>query len=160
MEGEPTRATGAPSICAKSDEENMAMHILQLSMTAFVASLLCGASASLSAQQPEPKVTKVVTQELTDIPGKEVMILEVEYAPGGADRAHRHNADAIVYVLEGSVVEQVKGGKPVTLTAGQTFYERPEDVHVVGRNASRTQPAKLLAVLVKNKGAPPLEPVK
>jgi quercetin dioxygenase-like cupin family protein len=88
------------------------------------------------------------------------MILEVEYAPGGADRAHRHNADAIVYVLEGSVVEQVKGGKPVTLTAGQTFYERPEDVHVVGRNASRTQPAKLLAVLVKNKGAPPLEPVK
>lgn len=136
------------------------MHILQISMATLVMSLLCLASVSLSAQEPEPTVTKVITKELTDIPGKELLILTVDYAPGGADKAHRHNADAFVYVLEGSVVEQVKGGKPVTLTAGQTFYESPDDIHVVGRNASRTKPAKLLAVLVKNKDAPPVVPVK
>jgi len=106
------------------------------------------------------EVTKVIAKELTDVPGKEVLILTVEYAPGAADSPHRHNADAFVYVLEGSVVEQVKGGKPVTLTAGQTFYESPDDIHVVGKNASSTQPAKLLAVLVKEKGAPPVVPVK
>lgn len=136
------------------------MHIFQMSLAAFVTSLLCCVSVSLSAQDPEPTVTKLVAKELTDIPGKEVLILQVEYAPGAADSPHRHNADAFVYVLEGTVVEQVKGGKPVTLTAGQTFYEGPDDIHVVGRNASSTKPAKILAVLVKSKGAPPLVPVK
>jgi quercetin dioxygenase-like cupin family protein len=111
-------------------------------------------------ERSEPKVTPIVTKELTDVPGKELLMLTVEYAPGGADAIHRHNANAFVYVLEGSVVEQVKGGKPVTLTAGQTFYEGPADVHVVGRNASNTRPAKLLAILVKNKGAPAVVPVK
>jgi quercetin dioxygenase-like cupin family protein len=85
-------------------------------------------------------------------------MLTVNYAPGGADAVHRHNADALVYVLEGSVVEQVKGGKPETLTAGQTFYEGPNDIHIVGRNASRSRPAKLLVLLVKDKGAPALVP--
>ena len=136
------------------------MHLFHISMAAFLGSLMCLVSVSLSAQQPEPTVTKVTEKALTDIPGKEVLILTVDYAPGAADSPHRHNADAFVYVLEGSVVEQVKGGKPVTLTAGQTFYESPEDIHVVGRNASSTQRAKILAVLVKNKGAPPLVPVK
>lgn len=136
------------------------MHNFQISVAAFATSLMCLISVSLSAQQPEPTVTKVTEKELTDIPGKEVLILTVEYAPGAVDSPHRHNADAFVYVLEGSVVEQVKGGKPVTLTVGQTFYEGPEDIHVVGRNASTTKPAKILAVLVKNKGAPPLVPVK
>ena len=136
------------------------MHIFQNSIAAIVTSLLCLVSVSLSAQQLEPTVTKVIAKELTDVPGKEVLILTVEYAPGAADSPHRHNADAFVYVLEGSVVEQVKGGKPVTLTAGQTFYESPDDIHVVGKNASSTQPAKLLAVLVKKKGAPPVVPVK
>jgi quercetin dioxygenase-like cupin family protein len=141
-------------------EENTAMHIIQISLAAFVTSLLCCVSVALSAQQPEPTVTKVTEKELTDIPGKEVLILTVNYAPGATDSPHRHNADAFVYVLEGTVVEQVKGGTPVTLTAGQTFYEGPGDIHVVGRNASSTKPAKILAVLVKNKGAPPLVPVK
>jgi quercetin dioxygenase-like cupin family protein len=139
------------------------MHIFQISTATLLAGVLCCVSVSLSAQAPqapEPTVKQLMTKQLADIPGKEVMILEVDYAPGGADRAHRHNADGFVYVLEGSVVEQVKGGKPVTLTAGQTFYENPSDIHVVGRNASSTQPAKLLAVLVKNKGAPPVVPVK
>ena len=84
----------------------------------------------------------------------------VEYPPGGADPVHRHNANAFVYVLEGSVIMQVKGSEPVTLHAGQTFYEGPNDIHVVGRNASKTEPAKFLVVLVKNKGAPALTPVE
>src|SRR5262245_28714085 len=133
------------------------MRNLKVLMTAFLASLLGAIIVPQSGQ--EPKVTPVVTKELADLPGREVVVLRVDYAPGGADHPHRHNADALVYVLEGSVVEQVKGGKPVTLTGGQTFYESPEDVHIVGRNASATRPAKLLAILVKNKGAPALVPV-
>ncbi len=134
------------------------MCTFKISTTAILACLMCIITVPLSAQ--EPKVTPVMTKELTDIPGREILVLTVEYAPGGADSVHRHNADAVVYVLEGSVVEQVKGGKPVTLTAGQTFYEGPEDIHIVGRNASNTRPAKLLAILVKNKGAPALVPVR
>ncbi len=87
-------------------------------------------------------------------------MMTVEHAPGGSDPVHRHNAHAFVYVLEGSVVMQVKGGKQVTLTPGQTFYEGPADVHVVGRNASNTKPAKFLVFLVKDKGAPALVPVE
>ena len=134
------------------------MRTLEISMPAILASLLCLVSVPLTAQ--EPKVTPVMTKELADIPGKEVVAVTVEYAPGGADIVHRHNADAIVYVLEGSVIEQVKGGKPDTLTAGETFFEGPGDIHIVGRNASKTRPAKILAILVKKKGAPALVPVK
>jgi quercetin dioxygenase-like cupin family protein len=134
------------------------MRNLAISTPAILASLLCLGSVPLAAQ--EPKVTPVMMKELADVPGKEVVMVTVEYAPGGADEVHRHNADAIVYVLEGSVIEQVKGGKPDTLTAGETFFEGPEDVHIVGRNASDTQPAKILAILVKKKGAPPLVPAK
>jgi quercetin dioxygenase-like cupin family protein len=108
----------------------------------------------------EPKVTQVLSKDLTDIPGKEGLMLMVEYPPGSSDPIHRHNADAFVYVLEGSVVMQVKGGKEVTLTPGQTFYEGHDDVHVVGRNASQTKPAKFLVFMVKDKGAPVLVPVK
>jgi quercetin dioxygenase-like cupin family protein len=108
----------------------------------------------------EPEVVTLMSKALTDIPGKEAVMITVEYPPGGADPVHRHYAHAFVYVLEGSIVMQVKGGKEVTLTAGQTFYEGPEDVHVVGRNASTDRPAKFLVVLVKKKGAPVLVPVK
>ena len=87
-------------------------------------------------------------------------MITVVYPPGGSDPIHRHNAHAFVYVLEGSVVMQLKGGKEVTLTPGQTFYEGPNDIHIVGRNASTTKPAKLLVFLVKNKGAPLVEPAK
>jgi quercetin dioxygenase-like cupin family protein len=108
----------------------------------------------------EPKVTQILSKDLPDIPGKEGIMLTVEYPPGGSDPVHRHNADAFVYVLEGSVVMQVEGGKEVTLTPGQTFYEGHDDVHVVGRNASQTKPAKFLVFMVKDKGAPVLTPVK
>ena len=111
-------------------------------------------ASTLMAQ--EPKVTQLMSKDLAEFPGKEVLMITVEYPPGGSDPVHRHNAYAFVYVLEGSVVMQVKGGKEVTLTPGQTFYEGPNDVHVVGRNASRTKPAKFLVFLVKDKGAPVL----
>ncbi len=87
-------------------------------------------------------------------------MLVVDYPPGGADPVHRHNAHAFVYVLEGSIVMQVRGGKEVTLTPGQTFYEGPSDVHTVGRNASSTEPAKFLVVLFKDKGVEPVLPAK
>jgi quercetin dioxygenase-like cupin family protein len=108
----------------------------------------------------EAKVTPLMTKELADIPGKEAEMITVDYAPGGSDPIHRHNAHAFVYMLEGSVVLQVKGGKEVTLTPGQTFYEGPDDVHLISRNASNSKPAKFLVVLIKNKGAPVLIPVK
>jgi quercetin dioxygenase-like cupin family protein len=126
-------------------------------MAGLVAVLLCAAGGRLTAQQAE--VTPLMTKELADIPGKEALMITVLYPPGGADPVHRHNAHGFIYVLEGSVVMQVKGGKPVTLTAGQTFYESPDDIHVVGRSASSTKPAKLLVLLLKNKGAPVLVPV-
>ena len=118
----------------------------------------CLISSTVTAQ--EAKVTSLMSKELKDFPGKEGLLITVEYAPGASDPIHRHNAHAFVYVLEGSIVMQVKGGKEVTLTPGQTFYEGPNDVHVVGRNASNTQPAKFLVFLVKDKGAPVLVPVK
>ena len=120
--------------------------------------LLFLVTSTVAAQQPE--VVVLMSKDLTDIPGKEVSMLTVEYPPGGSDPVHRHYANAFVYVLEGSVVMQVKGGKEVTLTPGQTFYEGRDDVHVVGRNASTTKPAKMLVLLVKDKGAPILVPVK
>ncbi len=120
--------------------------------------LLSLMASPVMAQQPD--VATVMSKELTDIPGKEVVMMTVEFPPGGSDPVHRHNAHGFIYVLEGSVVMQVKGGKEVTLTPGQSFYEGPDDVHVVGRNASNTRPAKLLAVLVKDKGAPILVLVK
>ncbi len=120
--------------------------------------LLCLIAAPLMAQ--EPKVTPLMSQDLMDFPGKEGLVITVEYAPGGSDPIHRHDAHAFLYMLEGSVVMQLKGGKEITLTPGQTFYEGPNDVHVVGRNASSTKPAKFLVFLVKNKGVPVLVPVK
>jgi len=125
-----------------------------------LACLATGALATGAVAGNEPKVTQVLSKDLTDIPGKEGLMLTVEYPPGGSDPVHRHNADAFVYVLEGSIVMQVKGGKEVTLTPGQTFYEGPDDIHVVGRNASQTKPAKFVVFLVKDKGAPAFVPVR
>ena len=106
--------------------------------------LLCLMTGTAMAQQA--KVTPLMSKDLTENPGKEALMIMVEYPPGSSDPIHRHNAQAFVYVLEGSVVEQVKGGKQVTLTPGQTFYEGPDDVHVVDRNASSTKPAKFLVI--------------
>jgi len=127
--------------------------------------VLCLMTGTLMAQQPtanEPphaSVTPLTSKDLPDFPGKEVLMITVEYPPGSVDPIHRHNAHAFIYVLEGSIIMQVKGGTEVTLTPGQTFYEGPGDVHVVGRNASSTKPAKFVVFLLKDKGAPVVIPV-
>ena len=106
------------------------------------------------------KVTPLLSRDLTGIAGKEGTMITVEYAPGATDPIHRHDAHVFVYVLEGSVVMQIQGGALVTLHPGQTFYEGPNDIHLVGRNASMTEPAKFFAFFVKDKGAPILTPVQ
>ena len=113
-----------------------------------------------TAMAEQPKVTSLMSKDLAENPGREILMITVEHAPGGSSAIHRHNAHAVVYVLEGSVVMQVKGGKEVTLTPGQTFYEGPDDIHLVDRNASRTKPAKFVVFIIKDKGAPALVPVE
>ena len=127
-----------------------------MTMFRHVVALLFLASGAANAQQspPEAIVTPLMTKALADYPGKEALVLTVDYPPGAADPVHRHDAHAFVYVLEGSIVMGVRGGKTVTLTPGQTFYEGPNDVHTIGHNASQTKPAKFLVVLLKNTDAP------
>jgi quercetin dioxygenase-like cupin family protein len=120
--------------------------------------LLCLAVSTTLAQ--DAKVTPLLTKNLAGIPGKEGSMLIVEYAPGASSAIHRHNANTFVYVLEGSVVMQVRGGKEVTLGPGQTFYESPDDIHTVSKNASATKPAKFLVFFVKEMGAPGTVPAK
>src|SRR5262245_54425386 len=125
---------------------------------ALIASVALAAVGRAAA--PQPEVREVMTKELADLPGKEGLMLIVTYPPGSGDEIHRHDAHAFVYVLEGSIVMQVKGGPEVTLKPGEAFYEGPQDIHLVGRNASTTEPAKFVVVLIKNKGVPALLPVK
>ena len=129
-------------------------------MTTKLAALILLGLMTGTAMAQEPKVTPLMTKDLAEYPGKEALMITVEHVPGGSSAVHRHNAHAFVYVLEGSVVMQLKGGEPVTLKAGQSFYEGPDDVHLVDRNASTTEPAKFLVVLIKNKGAPALVPAQ
>jgi len=143
------------------------MSILVRTGFAFFAAALFGHAAvaaqpagHAAAQPPQAIVKELMTKGLSDIPGKEVLMITVDYPPGAVDPVHRHDAHSYVYVLEGSIVMQVQGGREVTLTPGQTFYEGPDDLHTVGRNASQTRPAKFLVVLVKDKGVPFFIPVK
>lgn len=127
---------------------------------ALLTLLLLGVTPALAGDTaPHPKVTPLMTKALPDFPGKEGLMLLVEYPPGGADPIHKHDADAFVYVLEGSIVMGVEGSEPVTLKAGETFYEGPKDLHTIGRNASETEPAKFVVVLLKPAEAPALIPV-
>lgn len=122
------------------------------------------ATASLLGALPvaaeDGRVTPLMEKNLANYPGKEGLMVSVEYGPGGSTPIHKHDADVFVYVLEGSVVMQLKGQKEVTLSPGETFYEGPSDIHLVSRNASKTKPAKFIVVLLKNKGAPVVMPVK
>ncbi|KIQ34272.1 cupin [Variovorax paradoxus] len=126
----------------------------------FAAGAAMAQHAPSHATPQDAKVTPLLTKEMKDIPGKEVLMITVDYPPGAADPVHRHDAHSFVYVLEGSIVMGVKGGKEVTLKPGDTFYEGPDDIHTVGRNASKTKPAKFVVMLVKNKGAEFFVPVK
>jgi len=140
-----------------------------MTFTKAVVAIACFLTGTLVAQEsqgnqkakvtPEAKVTQLLSKDLTNLPGKEGLMITVDYPPGSSDAIHRHNAHAFVYVLEGSIVMQVRGGKEITLTPGQTFYEGPDDVHVVGRNASQAKPARFVVFLVKDKGAPVVVPV-
>ena len=132
-----------------------------MSVSRILAALLLSAAGAAGAQEtgPHASVATLMTKALSDYPGKEATMITVDYPPGSVDPVHRHDAHAFVYVLEGSIVMAVNGGKPVTLKAGDTFYEGPGDVHTVGRNASRTEPAKFVVVLLKDQGAPVLTPV-
>ena len=116
------------------------------------------AGGTLVAQKHS--VQTLLSRDLAGVPGRELLMLSVEYSPGESSPAHRHHAQALVYVLEGSIVMQVKGKAPITLTQGQTWDEGPDDVHLVSRNARDSAPAKYLVFMVKDKGAPILTPVK
>jgi quercetin dioxygenase-like cupin family protein len=135
--------------------------MFRLKNTSIAMLVVAGALIGVArAAAPEAVVTPLMTKPLDDYPGKEALMITVTYPPGSVDPVHRHHAHGFIYVLEGSIVMQVKGGKEVTLTPGQTFYEGPDDVHTVGRNASQTQPAKFVVLLLKDKGAPVLVPEK
>lgn len=126
--------------------------------TAVLVLSLSLAGGTLVAQNATVK--SLLSKDLAGIPGKELSMITVDYPPGGSDKVHRHHAQVVVYVLEGSIVMQVRGEAPITLVPGQTFYEGPDDVHTVSRNASQTAPAKFLVFFVKDKGGPILVPAK
>ena len=126
----------------------------------FVTALFLTIVATVSYASKPGKVEPLLVKQLPDLPGKEALMITVSYEPGGADDIHRHDSHVFVYVLEGSIVMQVKGEPAVTLKAGQTFYEAPDDVHVVGKNASTTEPAKFLVLLIKKTNTPPVLPAK
>ncbi|RDJ13918.1 cupin [Rhizobium grahamii] len=125
-----------------------------------MSSAVCLLSSTLAVAADAVTVKSLMKKDLPDYAGKEGLMISVEYAPGGSDPIHTHDAHAFVYVLEGSIVMQVKGGEEVKLSPGETWYEGPTDVHTVGRNASTSEPAKFIVVLLKNKGAPVLTPVQ
>jgi quercetin dioxygenase-like cupin family protein len=132
-----------------------------MKITNLILTSVCLMAVTAATLDPkEAKVTPLLSEDLPEFPGKEGQMILVEYPPGSVDPIHRHNAHAFVYVLEGSIIMQLKGGKEVTLTPGQTFYEGPDDVHVVGRNASQSKTAKFVVFFVKDKGTPVLVPVK
>lgn len=140
------------------------MHIFKT--VGLLCLLASGAAVAQSAEEaatasaaPRAQVAELMTKALSDYPGKEGKMILVTYPPGSVDPVHRHYADAFVYVLEGSIVMGLNGGKQVTLGPGQTFYEGPNDVHTVGRNASRTKPAKFVVFLLKDQNKPVLVPV-
>ncbi|MGO4702513.1 cupin domain-containing protein [Dyella sp. 2RAB6] len=132
-----------------------------MSVSRILAAVLLSAAGAVAAQEaaPHASVATLTSKALSDYPSKEVTMITVDYPPGSVDPVHRHDAHAFVYVLQGSIVMGVKGGKTVTLKAGDTFYEGPDDVHTVGRNASQTEPAKFVVWLLKDRGAPLLTPV-
>ncbi|HDR9508864.1 cupin domain-containing protein [Burkholderia cepacia] len=134
------------------------MKRIMLVLAPLVSSLLMAVQPVAAA--PQAKVTPLTTQSLPEYPGKEVQMIVVDYPPGSVDPVHRHDAHAFVYVLDGSIVMGLNGGKEITLHAGDTFHEGPDDVHTVGRNASSTKPARFVVFLIKNKGAPVLTPVQ
>jgi quercetin dioxygenase-like cupin family protein len=134
------------------------MKKLQLAVATALALMTSWPASAAPASHEGKGLEEIMTKAFPDLPGKEGVLITVSYAPGASDEVHRHDAHAFVYVLEGSIVMQVKGSPPVTLGPGQAFYEGPKDIHLVGRNASKTKPAKFVVFLVKDKGAALVKP--
>jgi quercetin dioxygenase-like cupin family protein len=157
---QPISVSGQGSVEVDADSQQPATGLGGTAMKniAAMALLLPLAGGTLVAQ--EGTVRSLLSKDLARGSGKELSMITVEYPPGGSTPVHTHHAQVLVYVLEGSIVMQVKGGAAVTLKPGQTFYEGLDDVHLVSRNASATAPAKFVVFLVKDKGAPILTPVK
>jgi quercetin dioxygenase-like cupin family protein len=155
----PRSSAMPPSKTAESPHYGISRACFRLLTNALTGAILFTTTALQAEAADQVKITDLMTKDLVNVPGKEVTMITVDYPPGGADPVHRHNASAFVYVLEGSIVMQMKGGEKVTLHPGDTFYEDPEGIHLVGKNASDTKPAKFLVFLVKDKGAPLLIPV-
>lgn len=128
--------------------------------TALILYLGAHVPQTARASEPQPVVAQLMLRDLPDLPGREMLMLSVEYPPGTVEHIHRHDAYAFLYVLEGSIIEGVRGSKAATLTPGQTFYEGPGDVHTIGRNASMTKPARFVVVLVKKKGVDAVLPAE
>jgi quercetin dioxygenase-like cupin family protein len=136
------------------------MSTIRILGTALVLSFSIQLAQPAGTSEPQPVIAPLMLKDIADQPGKEMLMIAVEYPPGTVEHIHRHDAYAFVYVVEGSIVEGVRGGKEVTLTPGQTFYEGPGDVHTIGRNASMTKPAKFIAVLLKKKGVDAVLPAE
>jgi quercetin dioxygenase-like cupin family protein len=131
------------------------MHFFRAACAAgLVMSPVFAFAADAQSSPPPSVVQQLIDKELVGVPGKELLMLTVEYLPGGASLPHRHDAQVFVYVLQGELTMQVAGSPAVTLKPGQTFYETPADVHLVSANASKTAPAKILVFMVKDKSAP------
>jgi quercetin dioxygenase-like cupin family protein len=142
---------------------------LPIRISTILTAILLSATSACALNEPktdagkgpqDTKITPLMSKEFANIAGKEGLMITVEYAPGASTAKHRHDAHTFVYVLEGAIVMQAEGGQPVTLGPGETFYETPDDVHAVSKNASTTKPAKFLVFMVKDKGAPPVVPVQ
>jgi quercetin dioxygenase-like cupin family protein len=150
----PPLTVGGMTQTAQSQEASMKRILYSLLVTA------APFGAAFAQTAPQPIVAPLMQKDLADIPGREMVMLSVEYPPGAVEHIHRHDAYAFVYVLEGTIVEGVRGGKEVTLTPGQSFYEGPDDVHTIGRNASTTKPARFVVVLAKKKGVDAVLPAE
>ena len=156
--GEPT---GVVVISEQRTTSSRPMLVLALliASTLILSSTLM-AQKTATPQKLQETITDLITKDLAGFPGKEVLMYTVDFPPGFASPVHRHDAQVCVYVLEGSVVMQVRGGKELTLLPGQSFYEDPNDIHVVSRNASSTKSAKFLVFLIHKKGDPLVIPAK
>jgi len=152
--------TGTRLIRTKGADMTITLVALILLSLMTTGTAMAQQATTPEAKPPQATVTSLMSKDLPEAPGKEALMIAVEYPPGSSDPVHRHNAHAMVYVLEGSIVMQVKGGKQVTLRPGQTFYEGPDDVHVIGRNASKTKRARFIVVLIKDKSAPVVVPAE
>ena len=152
--------TGVVVISEQSETPSKPMLVALLIASVLIVTSPLMAQKATTLPMAQETIKTLMTKDLAGIPGREMLMYTVDFPPGFSSPVHRHDAQVSVYVLEGSVVMQVRGGKEVTLIPGQSFYEDPNDIHVVSRNASTTKPAKFLVFLIHKKGAPLVIPAK